>query len=208
MTSKRKRLEQCRAWCDQTRAVAYDNARALALAIVGGYQPTVPLYDLGIVLGPGEVVWQRTPADYWWRGEQSWSEQRTSYYGRRSTLTNIRRPVLNCAGTLEWLITNHRLVAREPTGEVISIHWTAIQAVGIDLTADAIGLDGAEGYHGELRGPAIAPVAVAAIGCCHGPYAILDHPALAALRAPVDAAPHPRAGVEAVTGSPAAAPSA
>ncbi|WAX55111.1 hypothetical protein M6B22_11120 [Jatrophihabitans cynanchi] len=183
MTSKRKRLGQYRAWCDHTRALAYDNARALAVAIVGADQPALRIYDFGIVLGEGEVVWQRTPADYWWRGQQTWTEQRTSYNGGRSTLTNIRRPVLNCAGTLEWLITNQRLVAREPTGEVISIYWTAIEAVGIDLTAEVVVLDGADGYHGELRGPAIAPVAVAAIGCCHGPYALLDHPALAALRA-------------------------
>ena len=183
MTSKRKRLEQYRAWCDHTRAVAYDNARTLALAIVGGNQPAVPLYDLGIVLDPCEIVWQRTPADYWWRGQQTWTEQRTSHYGRRSTLTQVHRPILNCAGTLDWLITNQRLAAREPSGEVISISWAAIHAVSIDLAGDAVLLDAADGYHGELRGPAVAPVAVAAIGYCLGPRALLDHPALAALRA-------------------------
>jgi hypothetical protein len=38
------------------------------------------------------------------------------------------------------------------------------------------------GYHGELCGPAIAPIAVAAIATCHGPHALLDHPALEPLR--------------------------
>lgn len=182
MTSKRRRIKQYRAWCDQTRTLAYDNARVLAMAIVGGYQPAVPIYDLGIVLSADEVVWQRAPATYWWRGQQTWTEQRTSYYGHRGTLTEIRRPVLNWAGALDWLITNQRLTAREASGEVISIHWTAIQAVTIDLAHDAVALDGADGYRGELRGPAIAPIAVAAIACCYEPRALTDHSALRALR--------------------------
>jgi len=183
MTGKRKRIKQYRAWCDQTRVAAYDDARMLALAIAGScHLPAISTYDLGIVLGVGEVVWQRTPAAYWWRGEQRWTEQRTSHAGYRSTFTEVRRESMNCAGTLGWLITSQRLVAREPTGEVISIHWTAIQAVSVDLIADAVALDGAAGYHCELRGPAIAPVGVAAIACCFGPRALLDHPSLVALR--------------------------
>lgn len=182
MTGKSKRIKQYRAWRDQTRAVAYDNARTLALAIVGGCQPAVQTYDLGIVLDTGEIAWQRTSADYWWRGQQTWTEQHTSYNGRRGTLSEVHRPVLNCAGTLDWLITNQRLAAREDSGEVISIRWTAIQAVSIDLIADLVVLDGANAYHGELRGPAIASVAVAAIACCHGPEALPGHPSLSPLR--------------------------
>lgn len=194
MTSKRKRMKQYRAWCDEARTLAYENARTLALTITGGHQPAVPIYDLGIVLGADETVWQRAAACYWWRGEQTWTEQRTSYNGRRGTLTEVRRPVLNCAGTLSWLITNRRLGTRQPNGEVISIYWTAIQAISIDLAADAIVLDGTDGYRGELRGPAIAPVAVAAVASCHGVYALLDHPAVAPLRIPAAPAPRGRAG--------------
>lgn len=181
MTTKRKRIKQYRAWCDQTRTVAYYNARMLALAIASGYEPKVPVYDLGIVLGADEVVWQRTQADYWWRGQQTWIEQRTSYYRHRSTLAEVRRPVMNWAGTLDWLITNQRVAAREGSGEVISIRWSAVQALSVDLPHDAVTLDGTDSYHGELYGP-VAPIAVAAIACCHGPQALLNHPAVAALR--------------------------
>lgn len=182
MTSKRKQIKQYNAWCDQTRAAAYDNARTLALAIVAGYQPAVPIYDLGIVLAADEVVWQRTPATYWWRGQQSWAEQRTSYYGHRSVLTEKRRPVMNSTGTLDWLITDQRLAARESGGEVISVYWSAIQAVSIDLTVDVVAFDGADGYHGELRGPTIAPIAVAVIACCYGRRALVNYPSLGPLR--------------------------
>lgn len=65
---------------------------------------------------------------------------------------------------------------------MISICWTAIQAVSADLARDVAILDGANAYHGELRGPAIAPIAIAAIACCHGPEALPGHPSLSPLR--------------------------
>jgi len=161
----------------------------LAVAIAGASSlPTTLTYDLGIVLLPSEVIWQRTTAAYWWRGEQRWTEQRISHAGYRSTVTEVQRESMNCSGTFAWLITNQRLAAREASGEVISIPWSAIQGVSVDLAADVVALDGADSYHGELRGPAIAPIAVAAIASCYGPHALLDHPALCVLRTSSEAA--------------------
>lgn len=59
------------------------------------------------------------------------------------------------AGMLDWLITNQRLAARRPDGQVVAIYWSAIQAISVDLIREVVVLDGADGDHGELRGPAI-----------------------------------------------------
>ena len=113
-----------------------------------------------------------------------------SHSGRRSTVNEVHQPCLIYAGMLNWIITNQRLAARKPDGHVVSIYWSAIEAISVDLAGEIVVLDGADGYHGELRGPAIAPIAVAAIATCHRPQALLDHPALEPLRA------RPRASLE------------
>jgi hypothetical protein len=172
------------AWAAQTRHTSRDAARALALTIVHQHSPVLHTFDLGIVLGDGETAWQRAPADYWWRGERSWMVQHNSYWGYRSTLNEVHQPCMFHAGMLEWLITNQRLAARKLDGQVVSINWPAIEAIGVDLAHEIVVLDGVGGYHGELTGPAIAPIAIAAIAACHGSQALLDHPALEPLRGP------------------------
>ena len=90
-----------------------------------------------------------------------------------------------------------RLAARKPDGQVVSIYWSAIEAISVDLAREIVVLDGTGGYHGELGGPAIAQIAVAAIATCHGPQALLDHPALGPLRAgPVGASVPSRREIE------------
>ncbi len=178
MLTKRK----TRYWEAAVRLQAYDNARALAVAIAAGTAWTPPPYDLGIVLEPGEIVWHRCPATYRWRGTETWTVQRTSYGGRRSVARQVAAPRMFDVGTTEWLVTNHRLATRAPDGQVISIYWVAITGLTADLVADALALDGEGGFRGELSGPAVAPIAVAAIAACHGPFALLDHPGVAALR--------------------------
>ncbi len=180
--TKRKQRRALAAWAAQTRATSYYAARALALTIVDGRSLGIHAYDLGIVLNDGETAWQRVPADYWWRGERTWVEQHTSYYGHRSTINEVHQACLSHAGMLDWLVTNQRLAARRPDGRVISIYWSAIDAITADLAHEIVVLDGIDSYHGELRGPAVAPIAVAAIAACHGPRALLDHPALSSLR--------------------------
>jgi hypothetical protein len=170
------------AWASHVRETSRHAARELALTIVRGQSSGMQAYDLGIVLNDGETAWHRAPADYWYRGERSWMVRHNSYHGYRSTLSEIQQPCMYYAGMLDWLITNQRLVARKPDGLVISIYWSAIEAISVDLTHEVVVFDGTDGYHGELAGPAIAPIAVGAIARCHGPRALLDHPALESLR--------------------------
>jgi len=169
-------------WANQARETGRHAARELALTIVRGRSSAMQAYDLGIVLNDGETAWQRAPADYWYRSERSWMVQHNSYRGYHSTLSEVHQPCMHYAGMLDWLITNHRLGARQPDGHVVSIWWRAVEAVIVDLMREIVVLDGTDGYHGELRGPAIAPIAVAAIAACHGPQALLYHPALEPLR--------------------------
>jgi hypothetical protein len=181
--SKRKQRRAMAAWAAQARETSRHAARDLALTIVRGQPSTMQAYDLGIVLNDGETAWQRAPADYWYRSECSWMVQYNSYRGYRSTINEVHQPCLSHAGMLDWLITNQRLAARQHDGKVLSIYWSAIEAISVDLAREFVVLDGADGYHGELAGPAIAPIAVVAIATCHGPQALLDYPALEPLRA-------------------------
>lgn len=180
--NRRKQRRAIAAWTVQVRRISHDAARELALQTVSGERAGLQAYDLGIVLNDGETAWQRAPADYWYRSDRSWMVQHISHHGYRSTINEVHQPCMCHTGMLEWLITNQRLAARKPDGHVVSIYWSAIEAISADLVREVVVLDGDDGYHGELYGPAIAPFAVASIAACHGPQALLEHPALDPLR--------------------------
>ena len=181
--TRRKQRRAMAAWASHARETSRQAARELALTIVRGQPSEMQAYDLGIVLNDDETAWQRAHTDYWYRGERSWTVQHNSYRGYRSTIDEVRQPCMCYAGMLDWLITNQRLAARKPDGQVVSIYWSAIEAITVDLAREIVVFDAADGYHGELAGPAIAPIAVAAIATGHGPRALVDHPALEPLRA-------------------------
>jgi hypothetical protein len=180
--TKRNQRRAIAVWAAHARETSRNAARALALTIVDGHSPGMQAYDLGIVLNDGETAWQRVPADYRWRGEQSWIVQHNSHRGYRSTLNEVHQPCMYYAGILDWVITNQRLAARKPDGQVVSIWWTALEAISVDLAREVVVLDGMDGYHGELSGPTIAPIAITAIAIRHGAQALLEHPALEPLR--------------------------
>ncbi len=98
-------------------------------------------------------------------------------------INEVHYPCTLDLGILDWRITNQRLAARQTDGTVLSIYWSAIEAVSVDLAREYVMLDAINGFHGVLSGPTVAPIAVAAIASCHGPHALLDHPALEQLRA-------------------------
>lgn len=192
--SRRKQKKAMAVCTRQARETSPRIARALALSIVRGESPGFQPYDLGIILNEGETAWQRTPAHYQYRGEHSWMVQLNSYWGYRSTVNEVHQPCMFSVGMLDWLISNQRLAARQPDGAVVSIYWSAIEAVSVDLARECVVLDAADGYHGVLTGPAVGPIAVAAIASCHGRQALLDHPALETLRTrPRRVGPTPKA---------------
>lgn len=169
-------------WESAVRQQAYNNARALAVAIVAGTAWAPPPYDLGIVLEPSEIVWHRCPGTYRWRGTDSWIEQPSSRRGRRTISREVNARRMYSLGTTEWLVTNHRIVTRAPDGQVASIYWATLSGLTVDLASERVVFDGPAGYHGELYGPAIAPIAVAAVAVCHGRRALVEHPGLATIR--------------------------
>lgn len=162
--SDRKRRRQLAQWEAATRAHACESARNLTLQIVSGKPTGIKAYDIGVVLKPGEIVYQRAPARF-----QPIARNRIEWVDR---------------DVVDWAITSHRIVGRLPSsGQIEDIEWKDIAAVTADLTSEWLALDGLyNGWRALLTGPAIAPIIVAAIASCHGPEALIDHPALNPLR--------------------------
>jgi hypothetical protein len=148
----------------------------------GGTADGPASHDIGFVLEHSEHVWYRCPAAYQWCTSVSWIDQRISHWGYRASAYEVTTPRMVSLGMSDWLVTERRLATRQSDGQVISIYWTALAGLIVDLVAERVVLEGVDGYHGELAEPGIAPMAVAAIAACHGPHALLDHPALASLR--------------------------
>jgi hypothetical protein len=159
--SARKQRRELAAWSNSTRAAAHEHARGLALQIATGAHHGTAAYDVGVVLNEGERVLGRAPARFQTFDGASWIER----------------------GTAEWVITSDRLVGRLPTGELESIAWSAIAGLRVDLAQEWVALDSYNGWRAVVSGPAIAPIAIGAVASCHGPQAMIEHPALAPLRA-------------------------
>jgi len=104
-----------------------------------------------------------------------------SLLGRRARSVSTRATGGRWAddGTIDWLITSQRIVGRLPaTSQMISVWWSGLAGVDIDLKHGRIVLNGSNGWTGMLIGPTIAPIAVTAIAMCHGLEALLVHPGL------------------------------
>lgn len=93
---------------------------------------------------------------------------------------------------INWLITSARLGGPDQQlgrvvlvlCEPISIWWAGLGSLQVDLGGGIIRLDAVSDWRAQLRGPGVAPVAVAGVAACHGLAALADHPGLASLLAP------------------------
>ena len=149
------------AWADQTRAEATSHACELALIIATGGEHAANAYHIGAVLDDGEIVWGRGASQFRSSAkDEPWLER----------------------GYAQWAITSHRLIGRRADGGLEHIPWSAIVGVRVDLPAEWVALDAGNGWRAVLTGPAIAPIAVAAVAACHGTLAMIDHPGLEPLR--------------------------
>jgi hypothetical protein len=84
---------------------------------------------------------------------------------------------------IDWLLTSARIVGRAPARvELISIWWAGLSGVQVDLDAEVVSFDAANGWRALITGPGVAPIAVAAVAACHGPAALAGHPGFACLR--------------------------
>jgi hypothetical protein len=169
------------------RHTAFLQARELARAILEDRPDPVAHLAVGVIPQPGEDAWTRARARLAVRTCQaactaytqaSWLGRRAKNVGRETTTEQWQDH-----GDIEWLITSQRVVGRQPaSSEMISVWWSGLAGVDIDLESDRIVFNGVNGWTGMLTGPAVAPIAVAASAMCHGFEALLVHPALEQLQ--------------------------
>lgn len=67
-----------------------------------------------------------------------------------------------------WLPWRESLVnCQPPDGELLSIWWSGLAGIQMDVDADTVHFDGANGWRAEITGPDVAPIGVAAVAECY-----------------------------------------
>jgi hypothetical protein len=129
-------------------------------------QPVTP-YQVGVVLDSDELVLVEIPARFLNEGPPA-----------TETPVTWRPPIL------PWLITSHRIVGRLGNDRLYGWRWQQFTGCRVDLQpgTEFVAVDASDGIPLSWVGPAVAPLAVAAIFRLYGPAALLDHPGLAPLR--------------------------
>jgi len=153
-------LVEQRAARDRTEA--YHDARALALELARGVPSARfdPMRE-GVVLQSGETVYRQVRI--WVRVQQDgrWAD----------------------ASFADVLVTDLRLLCRFATGRLASLWWRGVVGLHVDLAAEHVVLDFGDGQPVSFSGPRATQVSVAAIASIYGAQALVNHPALAPLRA-------------------------
>jgi hypothetical protein len=143
------------------RTEAYHDARALAIELARGV-PSARFDPMtaGVVLQQGETAYRQLPI--WIRVQQDgrWAE---------ASLANV-------------VVTDLRLLCRFGSGSLVSLWWSGLVGLRVDLAAEHIILDFGDGQLVNLSGPLVAPVAVIGIASVYGTEAMLTHPGLARIR--------------------------
>jgi hypothetical protein len=168
--TKRSRRELAR-WESRIRPWATDAARSLALAIYLNTPQGVTPYGVGVGLEPDERPWIEIPARFL-------SEAPAAI----SPLANWTPPIR------PWLVTSSRIVGRLGDGRLYGWRWRHLVGcrIGLDVGHEFVTLDATDGDPLTWTGPAVAPLAVAAVYELYGPVALLDHPGLVSLRTDPD----------------------
>ena len=161
MRTKRKAAMLVEQRLARDRTEAYYDARALAIELVHGV-PSARFDPMaaGVVLQPGETAYRGVPI--WIRVQQD---------GRWAG-----------ASLAEVVVTDLRLLCRFGSGSLVSLWWSGLVGLRVDLAAEHIILDFGDGQLVNLSGPLVAPVAVVGIASVYGMEAMLTHPGLARIR--------------------------
>ena len=143
------------------RGAARVDARNLALELAG----LVPGSSLdamvaGLVLRDGEVARRLVGAWVRQREPAGWS----------------------APGWCQITVTDLRLLVRLPTSELASLWWGSLAGLEVDLDAEHVVLDFADGFPRLLSGTAVPVIAVAGVAAVYGVEALVAHPALSSLR--------------------------
>jgi hypothetical protein len=167
--SKRKQTKALTLWSEEARQWASATGRDLALDLYFNRKSNLRPYDVGVVLGAGEEVWAETPL----RFNLDWTYAGTD--GQTIEPAVRLRP---------WLVTSDRVVGRLADDRLCGYRWEEAVGARVDLTVgrEVVMLE----MEGEptltWSGPAVAPLAVAAVFRLYGPLGLIEHPGLATLR--------------------------
>jgi hypothetical protein len=166
--SKRKQIRALTRWTEEARQWATGAGRALALDLYCNRESNIQHYDVGVVLGAGERVWAETPL----RFNLDWTCSGVD----GKTIQPAFRP---------WLVTSDRVVGRLADDRLYGYRWEQAVGARVDLTVgrEVVALDIDSEPALVWSGPAVAPLAVAAVFRLYGPMDIIEHPGLATLRA-------------------------
>jgi hypothetical protein len=168
--SKRKDAKALARWEDEARQWATATARNLALDLYYHRETAIQPYGVGVVLDPDEKFWAEVPVRF-----------------------NLDWPPLTMPGqhaqssVRTWLVTSARLVGRLADDRLHGYRWERAVGARVDLTPgrEAVSLDIENEPTLIWTGPAVAPLAVAAVFQLYGALAMIDHPGLAPLRVPI-----------------------
>jgi hypothetical protein len=170
--SKRKDIKAVARWNDEARQWATVAGRQLALDLYYGRETACRPYGVGAVLDAGEKVWAEVPA----RFNCDW-------------ITLVKPCEQFQPAVRSWLVTSDRVVGRLADERLHGYRWEKAAGVRVDLTAgrEAVSLDIDCEPTLIWTGPAVAPMAVAAVFRLYGPLGLIQHPGLAPLRVVIDA---------------------
>jgi hypothetical protein len=159
-------------WENEARQWATAKARELALDLYYDRQTATQPYGVGVVLDPCERVWAELPLRFnldWMRSVKAGEHAQPAI-----------RP---------WLVTSARCVGRLADDQLHGFRWEKVVGARVDLTLgrEAVSLDIDCKPTLIWTGPAVAPMAVAAVFHLYGPLAMIQHPGLAAVRVPIEA---------------------
>jgi hypothetical protein len=151
-------VEQCH---ERDRTEAHHDARALAVALARGVPSTrFDPMTAGVVLQPGETAYRQVPI--WIRVQQDgqWAD----------------------ASLADVLVTDLRMLCRFASGSLVSLWWSGIVGLRVDLAAEHIVLDFGDAEPVNFSGTQVASLAVLGIASVYGKESMLTHPALDQLR--------------------------
>ncbi|MGI8753288.1 MAG: hypothetical protein ACR2MN_13405 [Acidimicrobiales bacterium] len=169
---KRNRAKALARWENDTQTWSTETARRLAVDLYQGRPTAQAPYRIGVVLDHGEVIWAETPMRF------------DADPPARPMFANSRQTQPLAPPIRPWLITNARVVGRLGDEQLHGWRWEKITGcrVGLDPGREFVALDLDRQEPLVWRGPAVAPLAIAAVFHLHGPAALVDHPGLGPLK--------------------------
>jgi hypothetical protein len=172
--SRRKNAKSLARWDDEARQWATATGRDLALDLYYNRDTATLPYGVGLVLDAGEKVSAEVPV----RFNLDWTPPVKP--------GGDAKPVIR-----SWLVTTNRVVGRLADGRLHGYRWEQAVGVRVDLTPgrEVVSLDIESEPTLIWTGPAVAPMAVAAVFHLYGPLAMIQHPGLSPLRVLMDASP-------------------